>query len=105
MIAARRHGARPDQDFDARIAQQAEPSSRDARVRIFQRADDARDAGGDDRLGARRREAVMRARLQRDVKRRAARGGAGFIERASLGVRPSALLRDASSDDDAVVEQ
>ena len=90
MIAPRRRRARPDQEFDARIAQQSETSPGDARVWVFQSADDPRDAGGDDRLGAGRRHAVMRARLQRDIERRAARGLAGFVERAPLGVRPTA---------------
>src|SRR5277367_1551625 len=47
----------------------------------------------------------MRARLQRDIERRAARGLAGFVERASFGVRPTARPRDAAADDDALVEQ
>ena len=51
----------------------AMPAPGDARVGVLQRADDAGDAGGDQRLGAGRRPAVMRAGLQRHVDGRAAR--------------------------------
>ncbi len=81
MIAPRRRRARPDQEFDARIAQQSETLPGDARVGVFHRADDPGDAGGDDRPAQGGVDAVMRARLQRDIERRAARGLAGFVER------------------------
>ena len=74
------------------------------RIGIFQRRDDARDAGGNDGIGAGRRFAVMRARLKRDVKRRAARRVAGAAQSFDLGVRAAAGLRPAAPDDHAVVD-
>ncbi len=66
--------------------------------------DDARDARGDDRVGARRRRPVVRARLERDVHRRAPRALARLGQRDRLGVAP-ARLSDALGDDDAVAHE
>ena len=48
--------------------------------------------------------AVMRARLERDVKRRAARRLAGAAQRLDLRMRPPAGLRPAAADNDAVLD-
>ena len=66
--------------------------------------DDARDAGREDRVRARRRLAVMAARLHRDVQRRArqlAPAAAAFGDRVDLGVRPAVLLVPALAEDGA----
>ena len=62
------------------------------------------DAGGDQRIGARRRAAVMRAGLEADDDRRAPHLGAaggGVAQRHHLGVRPARFLRVAPADDAA----
>ena len=46
----------------------------------------------------------MRARLQRDVERGAARRRAGAAQRLDLRMRPAAGLRPAAADDDAVLD-
>ena len=61
--------------------------ARDARVGVLHGGDDPRDAAGDDGVDAGRSRAMMRAGLQRHVKRRAARGFAGGGEGDRLGVR------------------
>ena len=67
-------------------------------IGIAHRRDDAPDAGGTDGVGARRRLAVMRARLEGDDERRPARLVAGREQRRELGVRTAILgvppLRD-----------
>ena len=79
------------------------PGAGDLRIGVFQRRDDAGDARRDDGVGAGRRLAVMRAGLERHVKRRAARGRAGAAQRLDLRMRPAAGLRPAAADDDAVL--
>ena len=64
---------RPDLDRDALGAQALVALAGDFRIGILQRRNDARDAGLDDGVGARRRLALMRARLERDVERCALR--------------------------------
>ena len=76
-----------DLDLDPRLAQTGEAAAVDLRIRVADRSHHARDAGLDDRVGARRRAAEMRARLERDVQRRAARPLARLLERRNLGVR------------------
>ena len=58
----------------------------------------------DDGVGAGRRLAVMRARLERDVERGAARRLAGAAPALRLGMRPPAGLGPAAADDDAVLD-
>ena len=70
--------------------------ARDLRIGIDQRRDHARDAGRDDGVGAGRRLAVVRARLERHVERRPARGGAGAARAPRsrrAAVRPAASSR------------
>ena len=59
------------------------PCAGDLRIGIFERRDHARDAGGDDGVGAGRRFAVMRARLERHVER----GAAGRLAGAARAPR------------------
>src|SRR4051812_47696527 len=63
----RRELARGHGDVDALVAQDAQPASGSLLGRIVGAHDDARDARRDDRVGARRRLALVTARLQRDV--------------------------------------
>ena len=70
------------------------------RVGIGHRHDDARDPRRDQRVGARRRVALVRARFQRDVKGRAARRRAGLRQRQRLGMRAAAFGGPAAADDD-----
>ena len=74
-------------DVDAGGAQASRTVAADVRVRIARADDDAAHAGGDHRIGARRRAAVMGARLERHVERRAARPRAGIAQRLGLAVR------------------
>src|SRR5205823_6247507 len=52
----------------------------------------------------RRRLAVMRTRLQRDVDGGALRRRSGARQGIRLGMRPATWLRPAAADDDAVVD-
>ena len=61
--------------------------------------DDARDARGDDRVDARRCLAVVRARLERHVHRRAARAITRRAQRVDLGVRLAVSLVKSLADD------
>ena len=58
--------------------------------------------GVDDRVGAGRRAAVVRARLERHVERRTARRVARLLERDRLGVADAVVLVPALADDLAV---
>ena len=92
-------------DGDAGRREPRRAAARDERVRVAQGDDDAADAGGDERVGARRRAAVVRARLERDVDGRAADVDAargGVAQRHHLGVRAAGFLRVAAADDAAV---
>ena len=99
MIAPRFLGADADIDGDAGRAQPRVARAGNLRIGIFDRRDDPGHAGGDDRVGARRRLAEMRARLERDVEGRAARGLAGAAQGLDLGMRPAAGLGPAAADD------
>ena len=77
----------------------ATPLPDDARVGVLDGAHHAGDAGLQDRVGARRRAAVMRAGLERDVHGLAARPLAGQRQHLGLGVRPAARLGAAARDD------
>ena len=104
MIAARLVGADADIDRDAGGAQprMALPatsglgSSSADTTRAMPAAITASAQGGD--------LAVMRARLERDVERRAARRVAGAAQRLDLGMRPAAGLGPAAADDHAVLD-
>ena len=77
----------------------AMPWPADQRVRVAGRNHDASDSRFEQRIAARRRTAVMRARLQRDVHRGTAHVVAGFArcaQRHHFGVRPAGLLSVAT---------
>ncbi len=96
--------AEPGFDHDPAFAKPGVALPRHLRIDILQRRHHAGDAGLDDGVGARRRLAVMRARLERHVERCALRGLAGALQRLGLGVRPPARLGPAATDDDAVLD-
>ena len=77
---------RPPPSMPAR-AQARGAAAAHVRVGIARPEHDAADAGGEHRVGARRRAAVMVARLEGHVERRAARRGAGRAQRLDLAVR------------------
>ena len=105
MVAPRLLGAGSDGDRDPRRPQPRVPLPGHFRVRVLHRRDDPRDAGRDDRLGAGRRLADMRAGLERHVEGRAARRLARLGDRDRLGMRPPARRGDAAADDYAVLDQ
>ena len=95
-------GAQPNFDGDPGRAKLGMPLAGHFRIGVFDRRHHPRNAGGDHRIDARRRFAEMRAGLQRHIERSAPRGFAGASQRLGLGMRPSAGLRPATADDDAV---
>ena len=97
----RRFGVEAERNPDPGVAQAGQPGAGDARVRVLQRHDATGDAGGDQRIGAGRGRAVVRAGLEGDVSAGAARTRAGAGERLGLGVRPAARLGPAARDDAA----
>src|SRR3954469_14691176 len=74
------------------------------RVGILDRRHHARDTRSDDGVGAGRRLADMRARLQRHIQRRAAGGLAGARKRLRLGVGPAACLGPSTADNNAIAD-
>ena len=95
-------GRQPDVDRDAVLAQKGEAAAADGRIRILDRGHHARDAGVDDRADARAGPALVAARLERAVQRRAAGARTGLGQRVHLGVRFTGALVEALPDDDAV---
>ena len=87
--------------LDAGSAQPLEPPCC-FRVRIEAARDDPRDTCRDDRIDARRRRAVMGARLHRHVERRAARSVAGSRKCNDLTVAAAVALGHAFSHNLAV---
>jgi hypothetical protein len=104
MVAPRLFGAKANVHRGACGAQARVPGTGNFGIGIFQCRDDARDARGDDGVGAGRRFAVMRARLERDVKRRPASGRACASQSFDLGMRPPAGLCPAAADDHPILD-
>jgi hypothetical protein len=92
-----------DIDSDAGGAQLGVALTRDFRIGILDRSDDAGNAGSDDGVGARRRLAEMRTGLERDVKRRAPRRLTGAPQRFGLCMRAAAGLGPAAPDDRTIL--
>jgi hypothetical protein len=91
-------------NLDAGVAQDGVAAPRDARVGIAGGTDDAGDAGGDQRLGARGRAAMMGAGFERDIGGGAARPRTGLGQRLRFGMGTAANGGDAAADDDAVAD-
>ena len=83
-------------DIDTRSSQALRPT-RSLGIRVARAEHDPLDTGGQNRVGARRRRALVRARLERGVERRPARVFARRVEHHPLGVA-AAHLRDAFGD-------
>ena len=86
-------------DRDARPAQPGKSAPGNARIGILDGAHDTGKAGADDGVGARRRHAVVRARLERHVHGGAARTRPGAGDGLGLGVRAPTRRRPAARDD------
>ena len=85
----------PRATVDARARELADARAARARIGIDQPDHHALRARGDHGVDTGRCAAPVRARLERDVERRAARGGAGARERDRLGVRLEPARRAA----------
>ena len=86
-------------DDDTACAQLRETAAGDLRVRVLARHDDAGDARRQQRVGARRRAAEMRARLECDVGGCTTRPFARGAQREDFGVRLAGALVPAFADD------
>ncbi len=104
MIARGFRSAQPDIHRDAGGAQPCMALASHFRIGILDRRHHTRNAGRDDGIGAGRRLADMRARLQRHIERGAPRGLAGALQRFGLGMGTAACLRPAAADDDSVLD-
>ena len=76
-----------------------QPAAGDARIGILDGAHDTRQSGADDGVGARRRHAMVRARLERHVHGGAACARAGARDGLGFGMRAPARRRPAAGDD------
>ncbi len=88
-----------DLDFDSGGAQLLKSFSGDQRIGIFHAADDARDSGGDHGIGARAGASGVRAGLQIEVERVAARQRARLLHGQHLGVLQLRVDMRAAADD------
>ncbi|ENN85865.1 hypothetical protein RHSP_17832 [Rhizobium freirei PRF 81] len=91
-------------DFNAGVAQHIDAAPGNALVGIGDADDDARDAVGDQSLGAGWCLAVMRAGFERYIGRRAPRRFTGFGKRLRLGMWTTADSRDATANDHAILD-
>ena len=91
-----------DFHFDAGVLESAKAGAVHLRVGILHGGDYLLDAGGDDRVRARGRAALMRAGFQGQVERRAAGALAGFVERDYFGVFYAGPGVETAADDDVI---
>ena len=92
-------------DSDAALAQARDAGAAHVGVGILDRDDDTRHAGIEQRVGAGRRAAVVRARFERDVGGRAQSALPRLTKRLDLGVGPARRLGRALADDLAVAHE
>ncbi len=104
VIAPRLIGADADIDGNARGAQPGVALPCHFGIGVFERRHHARNAGGNDGVGAGRRFAVMRAGLERDIQCRANCRLTRAAQRLDLGMRPAAGLRPAAADNHAILD-
>ena len=104
VIAARLVGSNADVDGNSRRTKPFVPRARDLGFGVFQRGDNARNTGRNNRVRARRCLAVVRARLKRHTERRAVRRVACATQRLDFRMRPPAGLCPAAADDHAVFD-
>lgn len=94
--------------LDARALQNLKTFAGVIWIRVGRADDDAFDAGGNNRVRARRRAAMRATWFERDVKRRAARRVAAFLgvtERLDFCVRQTGTPMPAASNDFSVFHQ
>jgi hypothetical protein len=91
----------PGDDRDPGAAEPRRAAATDARVGIADAEDDAADAGGENRLGARRRAAMVVAGLERHEQGGAARPRPGLPEGLDFAVRGAGAAVIAPADDAA----
>src|SRR5262245_8701981 len=84
---------------DARLLQLCEAAARDLRIGIDRAADDALHTRTNQRIGTRRRAALIRMRLERHVHGRAVRRLTGSSQRDGLGMRFAPLEVRTFADD------
>ena len=90
------------QHGNARGAQLGSTTAIHARVRVAYGVNHAHDAGGDERIGTRRRAAMMAARFKRDVSRRTAGGTTCLAQREDFGMRFTGTRVEAPTDHHAI---
>jgi hypothetical protein len=84
------------------MSQLRESLSAYPRIGINGRTDDTGDPCGDKRIGAGRRYAMMRTRLERDINGTSFRALAGLFEGSRFGMGPPARIRPSASHDHTV---
>ena len=92
-------GADSGRNRDARSLETFDALARDPRIGIDESNDDARDAGGNQSVGAGRGLAMMGARFQTDIGGGAPCRRAGPRQGFAFRVRPTAWLGPAAADD------
>src|SRR4029077_4872266 len=102
--AARFVGAHADIDNHAFGAQFLVPLPRHFRIWVFQRRNNARDAGTDNCVSTRWRFALMRAWLKRHIHGGALRRFFGTAQCLDFSMRSAAPLGPAATDNDAVLD-
>ena len=100
--APRRLFSESDFDFDARTAQGAQPRTRDARIGILDRSDDAAYAGGNQHRRTGPRATLMSTGFQRDIDGRIPRLLARGRERKDFGMRLARPRVKSLADDTTV---
>ena len=83
--------------LSARCPKFRKSAARYLRIRIFHRADDTDDSGGNHRIGTRAGTSMMRAWLQIEVKSCTSRLTAGLFEREHFGVLHTGIDVSAGS--------
>ena len=89
----------PDLNPHARGSQRGDSLTCDPPIRVVHADDNPRDAGGQDRVDARRGSPVVRARFQRHHQGCTRRGGASCCDGNHLGMSASWWLGGADTDD------
>ena len=92
----------PVADFNTGLLQTVQAAPRHLRVRILHRGDHAADAGGNQRIAARRRTAVVAAGLKGDIGGGASRLFPRYPQGVHFGVRLAGAIVEPFADDLAV---
>ena len=92
-------------DRDTGAAQLLKAPPRDQRIGVLHAGDHSANSSGDQRARARRRAALMAARLERDIERRPLGLGAGLFERVDFGMVAAGKVVIAGADDLAAAHE